>query len=165
MEEDMKGIKKSKKTKMLFGLFLFISLGFYFVMSIPLGFPNPTEESTIEFSDILVSTVYDDQGTPGFIYTQKYKLAVIRNRAIDRKEYSKLKKGDIVTFRVEKEYLEDMGTALFTPIVTLKTQDAEVVTLKNYNKYNTIMNVCAFVGGAVIGTSFLFIAIYLWRRN
>lgn len=132
---------KSQNKKAIVAIIIF---SFLFVLMLFIGFIVPTffegstESNTIELNATInyIELIENEKENSYNIYTEEYHTSLVFSTKImvDQNYIDYLQKGQIIIFRFEQVWAEQFNDMQFIYIVTLRTQDKEIITLDSYNK-------------------------------
>jgi len=161
--------EKSSKKKIAFIVFLIISgiwfagaIGWYFIYQ-PVSISNTTEY-TVTINEIQPITFYS-------ISTNEYKakFGIFSEKVIkDMDALNNLTKGQTISIRIKNadiSNLNDTDDAIW--IVSLSTDDKDIITLESFNECNAEMRLQSSLGFCFGGVFFLTISIImlLWYKG
>lgn len=144
-----------------FVLFVFIGL-YIFLNSIDKQTTKNTTEYIATVEKVLVTNTR--QNVYIEIYTQEYNTSLYISTNISKKinikNFSFLKKGERIFFRVSNDISEDFNELEFCNIISLKTSDKEFFSLENYNEYMRLSAFPARIVCIVISTIMLIVSVF-----
>lgn len=80
-------------------------------------------------------------------------------KSIEIVDIKELKEGDIIFFRIEDIKVEHLDNAEFVDIVSLKTEEKNILTLEDYNEYMYNAALPARITSVIMALVFLFISV------
>ena len=149
--------------KLVFSLIIFFgTLVNVIIMNI-----DPSKSNTTEFTATVKSVKIVGEGARDYcvIYSKEYGNKIITDNVreiSDISDFTGLKEGQLVFFRVENIWLDQSGKIKemdFIPIVSIRTAEKEIVSLSDYNEYRDNMRLPPTLAAIVVALIFLFISI------
>ena len=118
---------------------LIVSLTFFLVMGAGLIAENiikkPSEDNTTEFASTVKSLAVEGNGQYGIIYVEENEAELIIDfNIIDIDDFNTLQAGQTIIFRVETIWLKHFEAGEFMHIVSLRTEEEEILSLSRYNE-------------------------------
>ena len=156
------------KRKNLAVVALIFSLLFFFGMLgnvIIMNTRNPSEANTTQFTATVRGVEIDGEGIHEhcIIHSEEYggKLSTYNIRGIsDTTDFNSLKNGQFVFFRVENIWLDQIEEMRFFPIISIRTEEEEIVSLSDYNEYMDDLRFAPTIAGIVVALIFLLASIH-----
>ena len=164
----MKGMMKIKRKKLTV-VVLIISIIFFFGSIGNVIIMNKIEKlsvvNTTEFAATVKSVGIAGEGTHEYciVYSEEYgnKLSTYDIRGItDIDDFSSLKKGEKVYFRTNNNWIDNFEEMKFIPVLTVRTEKEDIVSLDRYNEYQASSLSSATIAGIVLALIFLLTSIY-----
>lgn len=125
-----------------------------------------SEANTTEFAATVVSVSTEREHV--IIYTEEFgdRLTTFGIRDLyDISDFTNLENGQTVFFRLENIWAERFKELLLPfPIVSLRTEEVEIVSLSSFNEHRANMHTWVTVAGIVFFLFFLLLAIYFALR-
>ncbi|MBP3560408.1 MAG: hypothetical protein J6K49_07065 [Clostridia bacterium] len=138
------------------------------VLSHVLAYGTVTLNNTTEFTATVINVVTKGSGDDEsiVIITEEYgdKLRVFRyDKFAETQEFLNIKKGEVISFRIENSWVEKLDYVSFVNIVQLRTETREVFSVINYGDTNeNDTNNAIFVG---VFVCFVFIGVAAFCVN
>jgi hypothetical protein len=160
-------MKMKRKRMIVFALVL--SLIFFFGlignMIIMHNSAKLTEMNTTEFEATVRSIEIYGEGTREYciIHSEEYgdKLITYSIRGIsDISDFDRFKSGQTVFFRVENIWLNQFEELTVFPIVSIRTENEEIVSLSSYCEYRASSLLEPTIAGIVVILIFLMLSIH-----
>jgi len=157
------------KRKYLTVIVLIVSMIFFFGSIGNVIIMNKTEKlsvvNTTEFTATVKSVGIAGEGTHEYciIYSEEYgdKLSTYDIRRItDIGDFSSLKKGETVFFRTNNIWIDKFEEMKFIPVLTIRTEKEDIVSLTRYNEYAAPSLSAATIAGIVVALIFLLTSTY-----
>ena len=115
-----------------------------------------TEMNTTEFTATVRSVEIDGEGTREYCIIHSYeygdKLITYSIREIsDISDFTKLESGETVFFRIENIWLSNFEDMIVFPIISIRTEEDEIVSLSSYNEYKVNSLFATMITAMVVG--------------
>lgn len=157
---------KRKKLTIAIGIISLLMLG-GIIANIFIMHTNESlsETNTTEFSGTVknVATMGTGNDEYGIICTGEYesRLHIYHiNDFINTNDFISLQPGQMIYFRIENTWLDTFGEMNFVHIVSLRTNERDLISLNNYNNLMDKQQLIAIVVSIIAAILFLFIFIY-----
>jgi predicted permease len=157
---------KSKKVTVALIIFIILFLMTVFIgFIVPLFFEKLTESNTIELTATVdnIEIIKIQNKYHYIINTSEYgKKLMVRNskEIINIENFNNIKEGQIIIFRIEKQWAEKINEIEFVYIVTLKTEDEEVITFNSINAQHESDILKIRIAAVIFGAIFLSVSIH-----
>ena len=147
-------------------LFCFGMMGLVFIMN---AVETLSEENTTEFTATVKSVEMKGEGTHeyGIVYSEEYgdKLSTYSIRGIiDISDLKNIKASQIVFFRVQNIWIGQWEEMSFIPIVSLRTEEKELASFRQYNEHTASSLLLATITASVISLILFLVAMHCTLR-
>ena len=154
-----------KKIMMIVSILLVVLSGGMIGIVIMINTTEYSEINTTEFTATVrgVEIKGEDTHTHYIIYSEEYgdKLNTYNIRRIgDISDFDNLKKGQTVFFRMENIWLNQYEDMTFFPIISIRTEEKEIVSLSDYNSEKEALRFAPTIAGVVVALIFLCLSLY-----
>lgn len=128
-----------------------------------------SEKNTTEYTATVTSVKIEGSGTDkyGRICTEEYgdKLLIsVSKKLVDMNDFENIQAGQTVFFRIQNVWVESFEEMDFVIIVSLKTEEKEILSLSNYAAYRENQDFKIRMIGIVGAPIFLLISVHCILR-
>lgn len=162
-------MKPKKKLVVCSVLLLLLSMGMYGIYRNLNSADKQTLQTTYEFT-ATVTEVTVTNGAEAYvkIHTEEYgdalRLSSAAAKRMDLTDVCNLHNGQRITFRIENKWLQRFAEADYGEIVALKTEEKEILSLTDYNKYEHESVLPARAAAAISAVVLLLLSLYCFLR-
>lgn len=134
-------MKQRRNKVILLILSILLAVGMTGVLIMIDQIDKQSPDNTSEYTATITYTQISGTGENVYIqiFTNEFtcSLQISHDIAmqIDHEKISGMKSGDKICFRIESTYAGQLNEVAFVPIVSLATDDAEILSLQTYNRY------------------------------
>lgn len=147
----------------MFSILFVGAIGIFITM---MSIDKQTDENTTEFTAKFTKSEITDTGKSVYIeiYTEDFAstlyIPVTISKNINIDDVKMLHKSQTIYFRIENKLIKQLKEIEFCKIVSLKTEEKEIYSLSDYNRYIHDSSLAARVACVIVAIIFLLLSIY-----
>lgn len=162
-------MKKSKKRVPVILCFVFF-LGMIGLLVSMYSADKQTDKTVTVYSTTVsdVGIIDHEKSFSVYIFSKEFPplyIAITPDQTACLEDVRALQPGQTIVFSVENYRNEKVNQALFVPIVSLKTEQKDILTLENYNEMTHRTFIPMRISGVVAATVFLLLAVFFFVKG